>query len=94
MPGRRCRCLARGFALEGRHLRDRAAVPWLRDGLGLIDQAAEIEGLLATGVWSSTDELAATWQEDRRFSPAAGARNDGRLNRWREAVSRSVTWEC
>jgi len=49
-------------------------VQWLRDGLGLIDQAAEIEGLLATGVWSSTDELAATWQEDRRVSPTAGAR--------------------
>ena len=32
--------------------------------------AAFLAGL-ATGVWSSRDELAATWQLDRRFSRAA-----------------------
>ncbi|CAN5248711.1 glycerol kinase GlpK [soil metagenome] len=57
-------------------------------GLG----AAFLAGL-ATGVWGSTDELTATWREDRRFSPAAGARDDGRHARWREAVSRSLDWE-
>ncbi|MBA2416220.1 MAG: glycerol kinase GlpK [Geodermatophilaceae bacterium] len=54
--------------------------------------AAFLAGL-ATGVWSSTDELAATWQEDRRFAPTPGAREDGRHARWRKAVSRSLGWD-
>ncbi|HUJ06198.1 MAG TPA: glycerol kinase GlpK [Streptosporangiaceae bacterium] len=54
-------------------------------GLG----AAFLAGL-ATGVWSSTDELAATWRLDRRFDP--GATNDAAHRRWREAVSRSLGW--
>jgi glycerol kinase len=56
-------------------------------GLG----AAFLAGL-GTGVWSSTNELAATWQLDRRFEPLAGARDDGRYDRWTEAVSRSRGW--
>ena len=51
--------------------------------------AAFLAGL-ATGVWSSRDELAATWQLDRRFEP--GARDDSAHKRWREAVRRSLGW--
>ncbi|MDQ6873544.1 MAG: glycerol kinase GlpK [Actinomycetota bacterium] len=54
--------------------------------------AAFLAGL-GTGVWSSTEELAATWRLDRRFEPVAGARDDGRHRRWREAVARSREWE-
>jgi glycerol kinase len=53
--------------------------------------AAFLAGL-GTGVWSSTDELAATWQLDRRFEPVAGARDDGRHARWRRAVDRARSW--
>jgi glycerol kinase len=56
-------------------------------GLG----AAFLAGL-ATGVWSSTGDLAATWQLDRRFAPAAGAREDGRHAAWRRAVERAKNW--
>jgi glycerol kinase len=51
--------------------------------------AAFLAGL-ATGVWSSTDELAATWRLDRRFEP--GPRDDAAHQRWREAVRRSLGW--
>jgi glycerol kinase len=51
--------------------------------------AAFLAGL-ATGVWSSTDELAATWRLDRRFEP--GPRDDAAHKRWREAVRRSMGW--
>jgi glycerol kinase len=54
-------------------------------GLG----AAFLAGL-ATGVWSSLDELKATWQLDRQFEP--GARDEAAYSRWREAVSRSRGW--
>ncbi len=45
---------------------------------------------LATGVWSSTAELAATWQLDHRFP--AGDRDEAGYDRWREAVGRSKGW--
>lgn len=45
---------------------------------------------LATGVWASTDELAATWLRDRRFEP--GPRDESAHSRWREAVRRSLNW--
>jgi glycerol kinase len=51
--------------------------------------AAFLAGL-ATGVWSSTDELKATWQLDRQFEP--GERDDTAYQRWRQAVSRSRGW--
>jgi glycerol kinase len=41
-------------------------------------------------VWSSTDELAATWREDRRFEP--GVRDDAAHRRWRAAVERAKGW--
>jgi glycerol kinase len=57
-------------------------------GLG----AAFLAGL-GTGVWSSTDELAATWRLDRRFEPAAdGGDRDPAYRRWRTAVERAKGW--
>jgi glycerol kinase len=51
--------------------------------------AAFLAGL-ATGVWSSTDELVDTWRLDARFEP--GTRDDGGYARWRAAVERSKGW--
>ena len=51
--------------------------------------AAFLAGL-ATGVWSSRTEIAATWRLDRRFEP--GARDDAAHARWREAVRRTLGW--
>jgi glycerol kinase len=70
---------------------DQLGVPVVRPevlettGLG----AAFLAGL-GTGVWSSTDELAATWREDRRFEP--GPRDDVAHRRWRAAVERAKGW--
>jgi glycerol kinase len=52
--------------------------------------AAFLAGL-ATGVWASRDELAATWQLDRRFTP--GSRDDGGHARWRSAVTQTKGWQ-
>src|SRR5205823_8285290 len=51
--------------------------------------AAFLAGL-ATGVWSSTDELAKTWRLDRKFEP--GSRDDASYRRWQEAVLRAQRW--
>jgi glycerol kinase len=51
--------------------------------------AAFLAGL-ATGTWSSTAELAATWRLDRRFDP--GLRDDAAYGRWRDAVRRGAGW--
>ena len=51
--------------------------------------AAFLAGL-ATGVWSSREELAATWQLDRRFTP--GAPDDASHARWRSAVEQTKGW--
>ncbi|HUY45298.1 MAG TPA: glycerol kinase GlpK [Streptosporangiaceae bacterium] len=51
--------------------------------------AAFLAGL-ATGTWSSTSELAATWRLDRRFVP--GKRDDAGYARWRRAVDRVKGW--
>ena len=51
--------------------------------------AAFLAGI-ATGVWSSRAELAATWQLDRRFK--AGPRDDAAHQRWRSAVERTKSW--
>jgi glycerol kinase len=45
---------------------------------------------LATGVWSSLDELSVIWQLDRRFEP--GARDEAGYARWRAALGRSKGW--
>jgi glycerol kinase len=54
-------------------------------GLG----AAFLAGL-ATGVWSSTDEIAAVVHRDARFEPRPGDETAHR--RWRVAVERSKSW--
>jgi glycerol kinase len=51
--------------------------------------AASLAGL-ATGVWSSRDELARAWQLDRRFDP--GPRDEAAHARWRSAVERTKGW--
>jgi glycerol kinase len=53
--------------------------------------AAFLAGL-GTGVWGSLDELAATWALDRRFEPEDGRRDDGRYDRWRDALPRAAAW--
>ncbi|KAA9085033.1 glycerol kinase GlpK [Microbacterium radiodurans] len=48
---------------------------------------------LATGVWSSRDELRRYWQEDRRFEPRMDSDERGRRYRlWQKAVSKSLDW--
>ena len=48
---------------------------------------------LATGFWSSTDELRAIWQEDRRWSPQwSDAEREQGYAGWRKAVSRTLDW--
>jgi len=54
-------------------------------GLG----AAFLAGL-ATGVWASTDEIAAVVHRDARFEPRPG--DDAAHRRWRVAVERSKSW--
>ncbi|MDQ6748750.1 MAG: glycerol kinase GlpK [Candidatus Dormibacteraeota bacterium] len=47
---------------------------------------------LATGAWSSLDEVAATWTAAARFTPAmAGAERERRLEGWHAAVRRALT---
>ena len=54
--------------------------------------AAFLAGL-ATGVWSSIEELAATWQLDRRFEPRMEqAERDRLVSRWQQAVERARGW--
>lgn len=54
--------------------------------------AAYLAGL-ASGVWSSTNELAAHWQAGERFEPQMAADLAEMLrSRWREAVARSLNW--
>ena len=53
--------------------------------------AAFLPGLGA-GIWSSTDELAATWQRDRTFEPSTAGPDDAAHRRWRAAVERAKGW--
>ena len=54
--------------------------------------AAYLAGL-GVGVWSSHEELAHHWQEDRRFEPQISADEaDARLHEWHRAVGRSRDW--
>ena len=56
--------------------------------------AAFLAGL-GTGVWSSQEEIAATWSLERRFEPARGTRKgaDAAYRQWLKAVERSKAWE-
>ncbi|MBK8756568.1 MAG: glycerol kinase GlpK [Actinomycetales bacterium] len=48
---------------------------------------------LATGFWSSTEELRANWREDRRWSPQwSDAQREQGYAGWRKAVSRTLDW--
>jgi glycerol kinase len=54
--------------------------------------AAFLAGL-AVDHWSSTDEVAATWQLDRRFEPSMEQSERTRLlTRWHDAVRRTQGW--
>ena len=54
--------------------------------------AAYLAGL-ATGVWSSLDELSQHWRADREFAPASSAAAaKSRHAAWRRAVERSLKW--
>jgi glycerol kinase len=53
--------------------------------------AAYLAGL-ATGLWSSTEELAARWRADREFTPAESPTADAGYRGWRRAVERSLRW--
>ncbi|MBE2261170.1 MAG: glycerol kinase GlpK [Burkholderiaceae bacterium] len=54
--------------------------------------AAYLAGL-ATGVWRDASQISANWAVERRFEPSlGGATRAARLQRWREAVSRSRHW--
>jgi glycerol kinase len=54
--------------------------------------AAFLAGL-ASGVWSSPEEVAATWRLERRFEPRMEQQERDRLlRRWRQAVERSKGW--
>jgi len=55
--------------------------------------AAYLAGL-ATGYWSSQDDVAQNWQIDRTFEPRMSVSEATSLrNRWNEAVRRSQGWE-
>ena len=55
--------------------------------------AAYLAGL-ATGVWSSREELREHWQLERRFEPTMQENEKNRLYRgWQKAVQRSRDWE-
>jgi glycerol kinase len=54
--------------------------------------AAYLAGL-ATGFWSSTDEISKQWQIDRRFEPKMPAsERDTLLGNWRRAVRKAKGW--
>lgn len=54
--------------------------------------AAYLAGL-GTGVWSSTDDLAEIWAQDRTFEPQLPRdRAAAAYGRWQEAVQRSLSW--
>ncbi|MBI5161112.1 MAG: glycerol kinase GlpK [Micrococcales bacterium] len=48
---------------------------------------------LAVGFWSSLEELAQNWQEDRRWEPSMDADERARqLRLWKKAVTKSMDW--
>lgn len=54
--------------------------------------AAYVAGL-AVGFWSSTDELRALWQEEKRWIPQfSPEERESRLRVWNKAVQRSLNW--
>jgi glycerol kinase len=48
---------------------------------------------LATGLWASTDDLRANWQEARRWEPTWSVdRREAAYADWRKAVERTLNW--
>lgn len=48
---------------------------------------------LAERMWASTDDLAANWEEDRRFVPEMEPeRREQLYSRWKQAVTRTLDW--
>jgi glycerol kinase len=48
---------------------------------------------LAVGFWSSLEELAGNWQEDRRWTPSMDEDERERLDRsWKKAVTKTLDW--
>ena len=48
---------------------------------------------LAVGFWSSLEELAGNWQEDRRWTPSMDEAERERLDRnWKKAVAKTLDW--
>ena len=47
---------------------------------------------LGEGVWSSTDEIAAHWGEDRTFLPSGDPAPERGYRSWRRAVERALRW--
>ena len=55
--------------------------------------AAYLAGL-ATGYWSSQDEIQNQWQEDRTFEPSMSVdQRDSLYAGWQRAVERARDWE-
>jgi glycerol kinase len=51
--------------------------------------AAMLAGL-ATGVWSSVDDLRSAWREDRRFEPAMSRDEaEAKISAWHEAIKKA-----
>ena len=54
--------------------------------------AAYLAGL-ATGFWSSSDQISELWRAERRFEPVmSSARRDDLVARWHRAVERARAW--
>jgi glycerol kinase len=54
--------------------------------------AAYLAGL-AVGFWKSLDEIASTWQVERRFEPLMSTdQAQAKIARWSRAVERSRGW--
>jgi glycerol kinase len=50
-------------------------------------------GGLACGLWSSTDQIASLWQEDKRFEPQwSDTERAIKRTRWQQAVERAKSW--
>ncbi|TPW91171.1 glycerol kinase, partial [Schumannella luteola] len=48
---------------------------------------------LAVGFWSGLEDLAANWQEDKRWEPNLDADERARqLRLWKKAVTKSMDW--
>lgn len=90
------------YALEGSVLSAGATIQWLRDGLGLITQASEVEALAASadpdsGVYlvpAFTGLGAPYWDADARAAIVGLTRGSGRAEIARAAVESTVHQTC